>query len=423
MYLRDMEAEVIHLLGQNPAVGILGPRSIGKTTLALAIAKKYPHIYLDLEKPEDYKNISKDSPSNYFKRHKDKLLILDEVQACPDLFESLRGVIDAGIREGYGKGRFLILGSGSQTLIHQSSQTLAERIAYITLTGLSPLEVEKSQDSWSKLWFRGGFPLSYSLSSDTESMSWRGLLMESYFRKDMPQFGVKLSITELRKFWVLLAGHQGEPWIPKKYAQRLMIPAREVNHFLESAQDFFLVRVLSPWNNNLQGTCPQVPRVYIRDSGLLHHLWSISEYPELLVHPLTAKSWGGFVIENILSIVDDLHIQPYFYRDGDGYEIDLLLKNGTKGFWAIEIKLSNKKPKVPKGFHRACEILSVQRKFVIYRGEKTLSLSHSTVAISLGGFMELLRETIKNRNGWESESLEKEPGVVCEHGGPSMDGL
>ena len=392
MYSREIEADIMRKLKSFPAVGILGPRNIGKTTLALEIAKKYPHIYLDLEKKLDYEKIDKDDPFNYFMLHKDKLVILDEVQAYPHLFKSLRGVIDAGGREGYKYGRFLILGSASQDLINQSSQNLTGRISYVKLTGLSAIEVEKSQDPLSKLWLRGGLPISYCSKDHQESFEWRESFIQNYIRKDVSEFLDKqIPASTLENLWSLLAVYHSELWNPSELARALMLSYQEVNHYLRFLDDLFLARILLPWHKNIRKPLRASPKVYLRDSGTLHQIWGISEYSSLLAHPYVGKSWEGFVIENILSTVHNLRIKPYFFRDTDGSEIDLLLEIGGEGLWALEIKLS-KKPKIPKGFYRACESLGVKRKFVIYSGEKTLSLSHGIKAMSLLGFMKLLKK-------------------------------
>ena len=391
MYKRKLGEKVIGALAQNPAVAILGPRQIGKTTLALEIAKGQPSIYLDLENPEDFQKLQ--DPNHYLSLHADKLIILDEVQRYPDLFMPLRGIIDARRREGVGNGRFLVLGSASNELLKQSSESLAGRINYLELSVLTPFEIESTESTHlQNLWVRGGFPDSYTASSDLKSYEWRKNFIRTYLERDIPQLGPRIPSSTLMRFWMMLAHVQGELLNASKLAGSLGVESVTISRYIDLMVDLLLVRRLHPWHGNIKKRLVKSPRTYVRDSGILHALLQVPNYEALLGNPILGKSWEGFVIENILSLLPS-HVQPFFYRTSAGAEIDLLLELNLNEYWAVEIKAS-RTPKVEKGFHIACEDLEVKRKFVIYTGEDIFSLGNETVAISLPIFMEKLRKRI-----------------------------
>ena len=389
MYKRDLEQEITRSLSQSPAVAVLGPRQIGKTTLALEIAKTRPYNYLDLEKSEDFQKLT--DAAHYLDLHANELVVLDEVQRYPDLFMSLRGVIDARRREGRGNGRFLILGSASNELLRQSSESLAGRVHYSELTGLSPFEIEEPEgEPLQRLWMRGGFPDSYSAQSDKKSHKWRWNFIRSYLERDIPQLGPRIPATTLMNFWVMLAHTQGELFNASKLASSLSVKSVTVSRYLDLMVDLLLVRKLEPWHGNIKKRLVKSPKTYIRDSGIVHALLRIPDYEELLGHPVRGKSWEGFVIENIISVLP-FGVCPYFYRTSAGAEIDLLLEFELDNYWAVEIK-ANRAPKLEKGFHMACEDLKVQRKFVVFTGEGEFRTDNETTVLSLSRFIETLRE-------------------------------
>jgi predicted AAA+ superfamily ATPase len=391
MYERELKQKIIECLNQNPAVAILGPRQTGKTTLALEIAKNQPSVYLDLENLEDFQKLK--DPVYYLNLHADELVILDEVQRYPDLFMSLRGVIDARRREGRGNGRFLILGSASNELLKQSSESLAGRIYYSELTGLNPFEIEKPQGSYlQRLWMRGGFPNSYAAENDQESYEWRQNFIRTYLERDIPQLGPRIPAATLMRFWTMLAHVQGELLNASRLASSLGVESVTVSRYLDLMVDLLLVRRLEPWYGNVKKRLVKSPRTYVRDSGILHALLQIPNYERLLGHPILGKSWEGFVIENILSALPS-SVHAYFYRTSAGAEIDLVLELNLDDYWAIEIK-SSRTPTVKKGFHMACEDLKVQRKFVVYTGEDTFLLGNETTVLSLSHFIEVLRGAV-----------------------------
>lgn len=388
MFKRELVQKIAKRLVKTPAIAILGPRQIGKTTLALEIAKNQPSLYLDLENPEDFKKLK--DPAHYCELHADKLIILDEVQRYPDLFMSLRGIIDARRREGQGNGRFLILGSASNELLRQSSESLAGRIHYTELTGLNPFEIENPHGpTLEKLWLRGGFPNSYSSSSDEESYEWRQDFIRTYLERDIPQLGPRISATTLMRFWTMLAHTQGELLNASKLGSSLSVESVTISRYLDLMADLLLVRRLEPWYGNVKKRLIKSPRTYVRDSGIVHTLLQIKNYDQLLGHPILGKSWEGFVIEKIISALPS-EAHPFFYRTAAGAEIDLLLELGIDNYWAIEIKAS-RTPTLKKGFHLACEDLAVRRKLVVYPGKDTFSLGHNTTVLSLPGMIEELR--------------------------------
>ena len=388
MYKRELKQKILHSLSQNPAVAILGPRQIGKTTLAHEISKSQTSIYLDLENPEDSQKLK--DPAHYLGLHANKLVIIDEVQRYPDLFNSLRGIIDARRREGRGNGRFLVLGSASNALLKQSSDSLAGRIHYLELAGLNPFEIESPWgEPLQKLWMRGGFPKSYTSSDDQASYDWRYNFIRTYLERDLPQLGPRIPATTLMRFWTMLAHNQGELFNASRLANSLGVSSVTVSRYLDLMVDLLLVRRLEPWYGNIKKRLVKSPRIYVRDTGIVHTLLRITNYESLLGHPVLGKSWEGFAIETIIAALPS-GVHPFFYRTSAGAEIDLVIEFGMNKFWAIEIKAS-RKPSLEKGFHIACEDLKVNKKFVVYTGEDKFLTSNNTIALPLAQFIELLK--------------------------------
>ena len=395
MYKRERTERIINRLGQNPTVAILGPRQIGKTTLAHAVAKitsrnGQPSIYLDLENPEDFQKLQ--DPAPYLAQHADKLIILDEVQRYPGLFNSLRGIIDQRRREGRGNGRFLILGSATNDLLKQSSESLAGRIHYTELAGLNPFEIESpGGEPLQQLWMRGGFPDSYAATGDQASYDWRQNFIRTYLERDIPQLGPRIPATTLMRFWTMLAHTQGELLNASKLASALGVESVTISRYIDLMSDLLLVRRLEPWHGNVKKRLVKSPRVYVRDSGLVHSLLRINDYEELSGHPIRGKSWEGFVIETILNALP-AGVYASFYRTAAGAEIDLVISFGLDEHWAIEIKASHT-PTLEKGFHMACADIKAKQKFVIYTGEDKFPARHNTEVLSLAHFIERLKES------------------------------
>lgn len=389
MYKRELAPKVKNGLAHNAAVTLLGPRQIGKTTLALDIAKTAPSVYLDLEDPDDFQKLQ--NPVEYANLHADKLIILDEVQRYPDLFTSLRGIIDQRRREGRGEGRFLLLGSASNELLQQSSESLAGRISYLELSGLNPTEVDaKDSATLQKLWLRGGFPRSFSAKDDKESDAWRKDFVRTYLERDIPQLGPRIPAATLMRFWTMLAHTQGENFNASKLASSLDVSSVTISRYLDLMVDLLLVRKLQPWHGNVKKRLVKAPRVYVRDSGILHHLLRIADYESLLSNPILGKSWEGFIIENILSALPH-HVHPFYYRTAVGAEIDLLLEVAHQKYWAIEIK-AGQRPELEKGFYTACDDLKVKRKIVIYGGQEVFPMGDGVTAMPLTAFLKKMEE-------------------------------
>ena len=367
-----------------PAVVLLGARQVGKTTLAQMIAHDRPSIYLDLESPEDLIKLS--DPTAFLSLHDDKLVILDEIQRSPDLFTVLRGLIDQNRRAGRKGDQFLLLGSASMDLLRQTSESLAGRISYMEMTGLNLLEVpaQKPGDI-QKLWVRGGFPQSYLAETVTLGMDWLENLIRTYLERDIPQMGFRVPASRLRRLWTMLAHLQGETINFSQLAANLDVNGKTVSHYLDILVDLLLVRRLEPWHANVKKRLVKSPRFYIRDSGILHRLLGIPGYEALLSNPVVGKSWEGFVIENILSVLPGT-AEAYFYRTAAGAEIDLLLRLSSSELWAIEIKKGTA-PKITRGFHQACEDVQATQKYVVYGGGDEFPFRHDTTVISLQKLM------------------------------------
>jgi len=372
-----------------PAVALLGPRQVGKTTLAQTLAGNRSALYLDLENPEDLLKLS--DPYAFLSIHSDELVIVDEIQRSPDLFMVLRGLIDKNRRAGRKGDQFLLLGSASIDLLRQSSESLAGRISYIELSGLNVLEVPSAKpEDIHRLWLRGGFPQSYLAETDSISMDWLENLIRTYLERDVPQMGFRVPAVRLRRLWTMLAHLQGESVNFSKLGGNLGVDGKTIASYVDILVDLLLVRRLEPWHANVKKRLVKSPHFYIRDSGILHRLLGISNYDSLLSNPVLGKSWEGFVIENIISVLPS-QVEVYFYRTAVGAEIDLLLKLSSKELWAIEIK-NSVAPKIKKGFHLACEDVRATRKYVVYGGVDEFPIGNGTVVISLKSLLRKLQE-------------------------------
>ena len=360
-----------------PAVGLVGSRQVGKTTLAKAVAAEATgSLYLDLERPADLARLRE--PEMYLELHQDELVILDEVQRLPGLFPVLRALIDAHPRH----GRFLLLGSASPELLRQSSESLAGRIRYHTLEPLGLDEVPPTRISVSDLWTRGGYPRSVLAASDGASFEWRQAFASTYLERDVPQFGFRIPATTLRRFWQMVAHLHGQLWNASKVAASMDVSAPTAGRYLDMLEDTFLVRRLAPYHANLKKRLVKSPKVYLRDSGLLHALLRIESLDQLLGHPSAGASFEGFVIEQILSTAGEVW-EPFFYRTSAGAEIDLVLTRPGRSPIAIEIK-STKAPAVSKGFRSGFEDLECNKGFVVYSGLEQFPLSREVTALPLG---------------------------------------
>lgn len=384
MFKRHLQSLLDEELQFSPAVALLGPRQVGKTTLALEVARNIPHVYLDLESDRDRGKLA--HPELYLESHLDKLVILDEVHRAPGLFPALRGLIDQARRSGRASGQYLLLGSASLDVLHQSGETLAGRIAYLELGPLNVLETGQSAPD--ALWLRGGFPQSLTAPSDARSLRWRENFIRTYLERDIPQFGPRIAAETLRRFWTMLAHHQGGLLNVAQLARNLGVDVKTAQSYIDLLCDLLLVRRLAPWHTNTGKRLVKAPKVYVRDSGLVHALLNIKSKESLLSHMVLGASWEGFCIETLLACVP-AGVTGYFYRTSGGAEVDLLLVWPGGGLWAIEIKRSSA-PKVERGFHSACDDLKPNQKWVVYPGQETYPLGADIQAISLHGLCERL---------------------------------
>jgi len=365
-------------LAEVPAVALLGPRQSGKTTLALEVARARPAIYLDLESEGDRVKLSE--AELYLSQHEDKLVILDEIQRTPQIFRSLRGLIDSGRRRGRGKGRFLVLGSASIDLLKQSSESLAGRIRHLELAPLDAGEVGRKR--LDALWLRGGFPESLLAASDAASLRWRRDFIRTYLERDIPQLGPRIPAETLRRLWTMLAHQQGGLLNAAALARALGVDGKTVAAYLDLLVDLLLVRRLSAWHGNVRKRLVKSPKVYVRDSGLVHALLAIDDREALLAHPVAGGSWEGLAIESLIAAAPG-GTESYFFRTAAGAEIDLLLKlPGRRKPWAIEVK-RGLAPKLERGFRLACDALRPERSAVVYGGTERFPLGEGVAALSL----------------------------------------
>ena len=390
MIPRVAKARLLDLLQRFPAVALLGPRQAGKTTLALSLEEqlKPQALYLDLELPSDRAKLA--DPELYLSQHRDRLVILDEIHRLPDIFQTLRSLIDRRRRTGKKVSQFLLLGSASMDLMHQSAETLAGRIAYLELTPFTAAEVGGTSPSApDALWLRGGFPESFLADDDEGSFEWRTAFIQTYLERDVPALGPRVPAETLRRFWQMLAHNQGQMFNGAQLAAGLGVSGHTIARYLDILVDLLLVRRLQPWASNARKRLVRSPKVYVRDSGLVHALLGIRTQEELFGHPIVGPSWEGMLIENILSSLPAT-VRSWFYRTSAGAEIDLVLEFGHKNIWAIEIKRSISNPVPSKGFYIGCADLQAARQIILYPGKESYRTDPRSEVMSLDQFMKEL---------------------------------
>lgn len=384
MLKRLITEQIKEEIEDTPAVTLLGARQVGKTTLAQMIAKQKSSVYLDLETPGDLAKLA--DPVQFLKGNSDKLIILDEIQRAPDLFMVLRGIIDknrAVCKEGE---QFLLLGSASMDLLHQSSESLAGRIGYVDMGGLNILET--GEENARPLWFRGGFPNIYLAKNDSVAMRRLENIIRTYLERDIPQIGFNVPATRLRRLWTMLAHLQGETVNYHKIAANLEVDRKTVNHYIDILIDLLLIRRIHPLHANVKKRLIKSPRYYVRDSGILHRLLDIGGYDSLLSNPILGKSWEGFVIENIHSVLPRF-CETYFYQTSAGSKIDLVIKMPNAEVWAVEIKYGVA-PKLSKHYSRTCDDIGATQKYVVYGGDDEFPIRDGVRVISLERMMKKL---------------------------------
>ncbi len=387
---RKYQAIVEQRLTQFSNVALLGPRQVGKTTLAHAVAGGHGSsaLYLDLERASDRRQL--DDPDAFLASHTDRLIIMDEIQRAPEIFASLRGAIDQRRRMGDKGGKFLLLGSASMELLRQSSESLAGRITYVDLPPLQPDEVAASGGDIDALWLRGGFPESYLALTDAQSLQWRLDFIRTYLERDVPQFGLQVGAEPLELFWRMIANDQGELFNGQRYARSLGISGPTVARYLDIFQNLLLFRILRPWHANAGKRLVKSHRTYVRDAGLLHALLGLGTMTDLRGHSIVGKSWEGFVIEALIAAAGPF-ARAWFYRTAAGAEADLVLEFGANRIWAFEIKLSSA-PTVDRGFHHACDDVTAIRRILVHRGDTAFPMRGSIEALPLLDALSAVRE-------------------------------
>lgn len=375
---RSCLPEVQEMLRFFPAIGIVGPRQVGKTTLAKQLAGgKKKSIYLDLETARDRARLT--DPYLYLKDFEDHLVILDEIQFMPELLNELRSLID----EKRKPGRFIILGSASPELIRKSADSLAGRIGYFELTPF--LQTEIAQNRHDQLWLRGGFPDSFTAKSDSLSFLWRKTFVKSYVERDLPQLGLAVDAFTLERFWRMLANFHGNLWNAENFGRALGVTGNTVNRYLNFMENAFLLHRLYPYANNLKKRLVKSPKIYLTDSGVLHYLSDIENKRSLQQTTIIGASWEGHVIEQIIRQGKD-RFQYYFYRTHQGAECDLVLEKGGRIVAAIEIKYSSA-PTLTKGLGQALDDLKPKKSFVVVPGSGGYKLSRQISVVSLSEFL------------------------------------
>ena len=382
MIKRILHKNIKNALATYPVVGLLGSRQVGKTTLAIELKKQFKSTYLDLELHSDLNKLQ--NAELYLRNLQSDLVIIDEIQRKPDLFSLLRALVDEHKRP----GRFLLLGSASPSLIKQASESLAGRISYFELSPFSIRELGDDEQTSMKLWLRGGYPDSYLSKDDHNSFLWRQSFIQTYLERDIPQLGIRIPALQLRRFWTMLAHNHGQLWNASQIANSLGLSAPTIRYYLDILHDSFIIKQLQPYHTNIKKRLVKSPKVYIRDSGLLHALLNLESEESVLSHPIVGSSWEGFVIEQLFSRLP-AHTEKYFYRSSAGAEIDLVYVNADGKLIAVEIKFSLS-PKPARGFWNAFTDLKCSGGFIIYPGRESYPISENVWTLPLSEINRLI---------------------------------
>jgi uncharacterized protein len=374
---RNIESTLLEYLNIFPAVGILGPRQVGKTTLSKSLSKSRQIHYLDLESAADRLKLS--NIALYLESYADKIVVFDEVQQMPEIFAELRGIIDSNRKN----GRFILLGSASPTMIKKSADSLAGRIGYIELSAFLTNEIEEENEN--KLWNRGGFPLSYLASSDKASLIWRKNFIRTYVEKDLGLLGFGAETQTIERFWRMLANTNANLWNAENIGRSMGLSATTINRYLDYMEGAFLIRRLQPYSANIAKRLVKSPKIYLRDTGILHAFKEINTFEQLINDPQVGASWEGFVVEQIISSLEN-KAQAFFYRTQQGAECDLIIEQNGRVLAAIEIKLSAA-PTIRKGFRIAKEDLKAGKGFVIGKVNESYRLDKEITVTNLNDFI------------------------------------
>ncbi len=393
MIRRERFQSLVRALESMPVVALIGSRQVGKTTLALEVAREIdkPVTHIDLESDADFNKLT--DAEAYLGRFDGQLLIIDEVQRKPDLFRLLRVIVDERRRKGERSCHFLLLGSASRDLLQRSSESLAGRIRYMELTPFTVTELKENEQAGfdlELLWLRGGFPDSYLAESDQASWDWRRDFFTTYVERDIPSMGVGVSVPQLKRFWKMLAHYHGNQINLSEFGRSLESSHTTIRNYLDTLTDFYMVRQLSPWSGNIKKRLVKTPKIYIRDSGILHSLLLLPKFDALLSHPIIGASWEGFVVENIINQLDE-RCECCYYRTATGAEIDLVIHTPDNEIWAVEIK-RNLAPKLTRGFHEACKDIKATHKWLVSAKTDRYPLTGGVEVIGLSEFLKLLKD-------------------------------
>jgi hypothetical protein len=386
MVIKRWAQEVVNsALETFPAVALLGPRQIGKTTLARALEGSGAiATYLDLERPSDAAKLT--DADSYLRGKSGGLVIIDEIQRKADLFPLLRGVIDEQRRTGNGNGAFLLLGSASLELVGAASESLAGRLAYVDLTSITPAESLSANISQEQTWLRGGFPNSLLAKSDPQSLQWREFFIRSFLDREVPMFAPRIPAETLSRLWQMVAHNSGGVLDSTSLSTSLGISGPTVSRYLDLLVDLGMVRLLRPWTTNVAKRVVKRPKVFIRDTGILHALLAIETMEELQGHPVIGHSFESLVVESLTtSLATNIRgtsWEVFYYRTHQGSEMDLVLVKGGVPKIAVEIKYSTS-PKLTQGFRNSREDLGVAHTYVVYPGVERYPAGPGVEVISL----------------------------------------
>lgn len=386
---RQVSLDVTRRLSETSAVLLLGPRQIGKTTLARDIADAWPSgsTYLDLENPSHLRRL--EDPGSYLRAQTPRLVVIDEAQRAPELFEVIRGVIDDNRRAGHRTGQFLLLGSASLELVGLT-ESLAGRVAHLELTGVRPDEAAAGGTSIDTLWLRGGYPESLLAARDEASLAWRADLIRSYLERDVPLFAPRIPATTLRRLWTMIAHMSGSLLNASSLGQALAINSQTVDRYLDLLTDLYLIRRLSSWHPNTLKRVTKAPKMYVRDTGLLHALLGLETLDDVLGHPVAGHSYESFAVESLISAVGSRY-RAHHYRTAKGDEVDLVFERGGEPEIAIEVKRSTA-PHVSPSLLRAREDLGRPDTYLVH--PDTSEASYEVHGVTVIGIGELLQRLV-----------------------------